>query len=1753
MRILTGNDVALSFQEYVLNFGNEVLTFWVKGLTHFDVNSFTFNEQEMGMATISLDMFVQADMIPEFTSDWYVDFRGERFHLSTLEPAILKDNTSRFYRYSLIFRSERDDLQRYQFADFVSVEETPQPVSYDFVLPLTIQEFIERVNINLGYYLDGWAIELSPDYMDNLNSDIYDGTERITVSFSRQSLWSVIQSIYETYGLRWTISGKTISVGYAQSAINHVFEYGKDNGLTSIERVNTNLDIFTRLSGRGSTRNLPSTYFKTDEDPDANTLTSLIPINNLMPSNYRLYVQGWNDSSEALPPQSTDAAYLSGWNANNDGARFIPQDFVVDYDAEAKYGLRHTSIDDNDDIYPTLRTPIVGVELIEADKDVATITQEPVGKSLLLNKPLSISQFSPDIDDTIYTGVFPITETKSSIKSKLVISYPTTLTFTGSVQCDISLIRDGVQVDTRRYEEFTDWGFPVKAEHEVEFYDIVSGNHSIRMRTRIQYTSATSKEGVIPTITTELSQPIATASVVKTYKESFNIWIGDVWGSIKEVGDTDEEYTEKVWTPLKSTLGEMTVMFADGLLAGSDYEFKIKEGGIHYDTSKVGSHWRLDLMKSDAEYETSGFMLPNADRNAEIGDNIFFININMPFFPYVYDAEERLQDYLDKQLSYISTENPTYTIKPSSIFLEGFEENEAIKVGTVVPIKNQHIIGSGILYLTVSNLTITYTSDKQLPTWDIVVSETPDLAKNSIQTLQGEVKVLSTSLRSAQEMAEDITLQMDSRYLRRDGDTQKSYSPTQFTRPVTMDELSSSDYLQGLFGGAGYSIQKNADGDYVLEVDRINARKSLSVIELIVNQITAHGGMHIYSAASLTVSRVADGKVYFDTKNGTVHNQFVVGDFARGQRFNPSSSYWVEVTEVGVDYIVLDGATPLVGDVIAQLGNTSNVSRQSALIIDQTNGGTVTQYAYINSPSLENKDFVKYGVNPSTGKAFNIVYGDAYIGGRNPATDNYVAFDSGSGEIAFRGRIKQDSLAEDNGGNTSPITVDRGEYSPTQQYYVGNILTYLGSTYYCHTTPPSNDEPPITEAYFRLYASAGENAKLITLTATTQSISETELGVRTPSSIVLSAVQQNTVITTWEYKIDNGSWTTTKPAWISETSSTTRSIASSAFGATNLSVRASDGEVSDTVTIALLKDGGSAYTVLLSNEAHTLPCDTLGNVLSQAQTTVKVFRGATELTLGTDWSFSTITRSTGVSITRVGAVISTTAFAAAQASGYVDIDVSVGGLIITKRWTLAKSYEGVKGESNLNLITSTQSISVTPSGNAFTQSIQVRLQYGTSFISVAEWSELEISYSGLTYSAITTPSASVLSINLNGFTDEKTTVGFVTVNVTHFGVPMTLVISIARVFNPIQVSKGAYVSGQTYTGNCIQRDVVSYLGSYYAVKPTVGTTSTTWEGSEWEGLNSYKNVATDTLFADQANIAGFVYLNETMSSQTGTINGDTSTNWSHPDFVPNLVLDGVTGLLTARGATIYGNIYAESGEIGGFVIDSNGLKHGSPENWDSSTYELDYAIFSRDSIKIQDTDTYAGSAYNRTKVGFGKGSDPEDSTNKIAGYIYRNYIESTESNMYAPALKVVSDNGHNRDVAIKANGAVVVDGGVVNVGRFMDISGVGATTIIDLSFGNTICAMTTVFKVLYLPTKQNIINIIGENKTFCVEFNILIDRRSTEAVQLAFQSGETTLGFLGYNGTTVFQNVNLSKGDSMRLMLIWDGSEYFAQILSHQY
>ena len=71
------------------------------------------------------------------------------------------------------------------------------------------------------------------------------------------------------------------------------------------------------------------------------------------------------------------------------------------------------------------------------------------------------------------------------------------------------------------------------------------------------------------------------------------------------------------------------------------------------------------------------------------------------------------------------------------------------------------------------------------------------------------------------------------------------------------------------------------------------------------------------------------------------------------------------------------------GNNIAQVGNRVVTNRQSALIIDQLTGGSVVQYAGIDGYSWTDKDYVGYGVNPTTGQAYLYCYGDMYFGDKD--------------------------------------------------------------------------------------------------------------------------------------------------------------------------------------------------------------------------------------------------------------------------------------------------------------------------------------------------------------------------------------------------------------------------------------------------------------------------------------------------------------------------------------------------------------------------------------------------------------------------------------------------------------------------------------------------------------------------------------------------------------------------------------------------
>ena len=131
--------------------------------------------------------------------------------------------------------------------------------------------------------------------------------------------------------------------------------------------------------------------------------------------------------------------------------------------------------------------------------------------------------------------------------------------------------------------------------------------------------------------------------------------------------------------------------------------------------------------------------------------------------------------------------------------------------------------------------------------------------------------------------------------------------------------------------------------------------------------------------------------------------------------------------------------------------------------------------------------------------------------------------------------------------------------------------------------------------------------------------------------------------------------------------------------------------------------------------------------------------------------------------------------------------------------------------------------------------------------------------------------------------------------------------------------RGVFTSGQTYVWNADYRDKVIYLigGVYYnfLVKnygASVTSAPTSANGdSNWEAMQKFVNIATDTLFADGANVAGFMFKNNVLKS--------------HNDEGETLLINGVTGYFKCKNAEITGTITADKGRIGPFSIASGVL------------------------------------------------------------------------------------------------------------------------------------------------------------------------------------------------------------------------------------
>ena len=169
-----------------------------------------------------------------------------------------------------------------------------------------------------------------------------------------------------------------------------------------------------------------------------------------------------------------------------------------------------------------------------------------------------------------------------------------------------------------------------------------------------------------------------------------------------------------------------------------------------------------------------------------------------------------------------------------------------------------------------------------------------------------------------------------------------------------------------------------------------------------------------------------------------VENKWKVGDQARSKSFNLTQGkyhnvgnhyYWRLVIGVSTETVEIDGKKyhyvdlsdidkdaasdePMVDDILNQCGNRTDNARQSCLVFSavDTYSPNVTLYHGVNGYTFNNKEYVDYGVNHSTNKAFFHVYGDMYFGDRptsanNYEGDSYVKYDSDKKKVTIKGDL----------------------------------------------------------------------------------------------------------------------------------------------------------------------------------------------------------------------------------------------------------------------------------------------------------------------------------------------------------------------------------------------------------------------------------------------------------------------------------------------------------------------------------------------------------------------------------------------------------------------------------------------------------------------------------------------------------------------------------------------------------------------------
>lgn len=959
-----------------------------------EIGAFRYDAKRMGGApTITASVDYPSCLDDVWTDNVYAEFNGEKYYLKQT-PTSSYDNEDTMYKHDLELISERSILDNVYFFDTVTDDvvgdDKPVSNSTKVVFFGNIHEFVARLNASLAYS--------HIDYEVVVDDEVE--TEEKLMSFEDQFFSNVLQEIYNTYEVPYYFDGKTIHIGKSMPLEEGedlpTFAYGVDNALLSITKNNANYKIVNRVTGVGSSDNIPFYYPNNSPKGEIAVGGSIAPLLKIVDGNAFANEVNIDDVVRYGSAKFSQVSF----SVSHDGNKYVKYNgeaipvsitnmkptnkwFTYTFSVSQKgriYIGGNITVDGNDNRSLTEFLSFAKVRNQEGDK-VVSIKDGYIdcGQLSQGSWTLTLGFAFPYLGRINYTIALSLENDSLDVWYNETQEKETSLKKMGLVLVSGGIAQGATITQTLvKYVKTSQNLMPSiyrETDGDERFYNATNDTYE-GISFNNPYTEGRPKEHII---TVEDIKPTITGTEVNGLRiDMFSEFAYDR-------DDNDETYEDEegnVYFKHPYFYGKlrvmdfnlfdhaienqpMTISFTSGDCGACNFEIGVTEEYPQKNPVQVDADGNLlrdanGMVLAGVE-GTQQLVTEFQDRQQDTSKYEVWIALK---------KEEETYGILMPQVAHRpkadttgENDGDTFVILginlPQSYIINAEKKLEAEIIKYLKDNNDEKFtfsIGFSRIFFEENDILEQLSENSRIR---IIYDSKPyDLYVSSFSYSMSEGDVLpeirvelDETLKVSQNALQNAISQVKSELGRviNNIDVVGAASPY-FIRKDEDDEVRGKiNFKKGIKFGEGGKVEVMDNNSAKLTIEYLEVTKKASFTSLEIQEKTHVGGQILVTPAAINCGEVEEledaYRCYFQTK-GTdgdeIFNQFAVGDQAICQTYNAwgSKYYWRLVTGVGEDYIDLsktecdeESGIPQVGDKIIQLGNQVDTTRQNAIVI----------------------------------------------------------------------------------------------------------------------------------------------------------------------------------------------------------------------------------------------------------------------------------------------------------------------------------------------------------------------------------------------------------------------------------------------------------------------------------------------------------------------------------------------------------------------------------------------------------------------------------------------------------------------------------------------------------------------------------------------------------------------------------------------------------------------------------------------------